>query len=134
MRSSKAKAAKKREQVKRQQDEEARQLAANAERLKNMKGGFSLAGYTGKPKSKEYIPPQVMRREYVGNTPAKPDPVYVAKARPNYSPEMLAREKAAQDEIALKKSLSMPLYNKGGNQVPTSMDLEAFRNGELRRR
>jgi hypothetical protein len=105
------------------------------ERLQTLKGGFALNGETRLSiKPDHYIQPKVMYRNYQGFGPVCPDPVHVPKKQQRLSEEMQAREEIAQREIHEKKKLSMPLYNKGGPMFPTSTDLEAMKNGELRRR
>ena len=111
--------------------QEAAKLEKERQRLLNMKGGFSLAGHKSTTKKAKV---KVEYRNYQGFLPAKADPVHVSSSKAKLSDEMLKRELAAQEEIKLKKSLCMPLYNKGGMAYPTETDLKAFKNGELRRR
>ena len=112
--------------------QEERRLEKERKRLLSMTGGFSLDGYVSSSKTKAKA--KVAYRNFEGRLPAKPDPVHIAKSKAALSEEMRARELLAQEEIKLKKSLCMPLYNKGGMAYPTETDLIAFKNGELRRR
>lgn len=135
MRASKLKAIKAREKLKLEKMNDELKLETNAERLKSLVGGFGFADYVPKSvKSKEYKPPEVLRRNYVGFTPASPDPVHVSKQKRIYTEEEMIRELKAQAEIHEKKKLAMPLYNKGGLMYPTQEEIKAMRNGELRRR
>jgi hypothetical protein len=135
MRASKLKAAKVRDKLKLEKARLDIELETNAERLKSLVGGFGFAGYVPKSKKRnEYSPPKVEYRNYVGFTPKSPDPVHVDKEKRVYTEEEMIRELKAQQEIHEKKKLSMPLYNKGPVQWPTVTDLEAMKNGELRRR
>ena len=114
--------------------EEAR-LEKERVRLLNLKGGFALADYKPKPKVRA-LQPQLQNtlRTFDGRLPAKADPVPEYKSKDGLTESMAKRESLAQEEIKIKRSLCMPLYNKGGPQYPTATDLVAFRNGELRRR
>jgi hypothetical protein len=133
---SKAKAAKRREQNRKQQEIDAASVVANAERLRAMTSGFartprSVAQEQAFAQSKmpKY---RVDSREvqHVEKRFVAPEP----QPRPYLSAEMAAREEAAQERYREMKSLVQPLYNKGGPQYPDASAIEAARKGELRRR
>lgn len=139
--SAKLKASRQREKQRNLQHSLDEQLDANAVRLKTMTAGFTLANVKIKKTNAqllhEFRNPKILRRVEAVIAPSMPDPKADLKKLQDhlrYNSEMLVREKAAQAIIREKKKLAMPLYNKGGLQMPTSADLEAFRNGELRRR
>lgn len=138
MRGQKIRAAKEREKVKKQRLLEEARLLANAERLKNLEGGFTLVlhgvKFVPKAKHREVLKIEAKREVSEYKAGNHPPPVTVVKSRERLSEEMQAREDRAQREIKEKKKLSMPLYNKGPTQYPTTADLEAMKNGELRRR
>lgn len=104
----------------------------NAERLKTLAGGFSFSSHT--PKTEKLKSAPVLRRNYVGLLPAKADPVYELKHKAVLTEEQQVRENKAQEEIRKKKALVMPVFNKGGYQLPTESDLQDFKLGLLRRR
>jgi len=126
---SKAKAAKTRAHKKLMATQEVQKLERNAERLKSMTGGFAI----DKRQSKKEVQP-VLYRNYQGFVEGSPDPVYVAKSVPQYTEDMALREQRAQAQIKERKKLVMPLFNKGGLQLPTEADLVASKRGELKRR
>lgn len=136
MKNSKRKAQEKREHAKKMELQHEAKLLKNEQRLKHLKGGFALHGIERPQETtrKTYSPKKVEYRNYQGLLPASPDPVHVDKVKPKYDEDMLAREARAQAEIHEKKKLSMPLYNKGGLMYPTPSEIEAMKNGELRRR
>lgn len=129
---SKAKAELKRKRLKQQQELEFLKLEKNAKRLQTLVGGFSFNAY--RPRSSKLEKPKPQYRNYQGTLPAKPDPVYVPKEKIVYAPDMQARENKAQQAIKEKEALVMPVYNKGGYQLPTESNLKDFKQGLLRRR
>lgn len=136
MRRQKIKAAKEREKKKAEQLKEEARLIANADRLMTMKSGFALVLNGEVVKTRVHKKrPQLPIRDFGTYVPGNhPPPVTQVSAKPRLSEEMQLREMKAQQEIREKKKLSMPLYNKGGLQYPTQEEIQAMRNGELRRR
>lgn len=128
---SKAKEEMLRQRKRKQLEDEALALARNAERLMSMQGGFALNGVRrDTPKDK----PKAMYRNFQGVLPAKADPVHTPRTKVEYHGVMQDRELAARAAIREKEKLVMPLFNKGGDQLPTESDLKDFRSGLLRRR
>jgi hypothetical protein len=133
---SKAKAAKKRAQLKNLRLKEEQALANNAARLCALTSGFSrtkrtaaeVAAFEQSKMPKYNVPKREIahvEQRFIG-----PD----AKPKQVLSPEMAEREQAAQERYKEMKKLVQPLYNKGGPQYPDASAVEAARRGELRRR
>lgn len=133
---SKARAAKKREHLKRLQEHEVQK------ELKQTMEAQKSPGFSGiKPKTKSFhkskIPDYSRGRIEVNRVEERHGPV-VTKSKPvvmgELTPEMIERERAAQEEYEVKKSFVQPIYNKGGYQYPDAGAIEAAMKGELRRR
>lgn len=136
---SKAKAALKREREKRQKEMEEAALQRKWENLTKQVGGFSRSGEVkAKVRSKRVEPlapirPQSSLKVVERN---KYDEYRVSSDKEvvRLSPEMQRREDAAKARYEEMKKMTIPLYNKGGYQMPTPADVEAMKQGGLRRR
>lgn len=126
--------AKKRASLQRQRDkeQELKELQANYKRLTTMTGGFSRTVYKGTlPK------PIHPRQEEIVRARTKQNPnahLLLEVSKKKLSPEMEAREKAAQQEAILLKARVGMVGNKMGLQYLTDSDLEDSRKGLTRRR
>ena len=102
-------------------------LKQNAERLKNMVGGFASKNSDRRGKRSSLLFPSPYHREtppipsLTLNEPIKPS------EKPRLSPEMQLREVLAQEEIKKKRSRVAVLFNKGGLQyISDEMDPKTF--------
>lgn len=126
---SKARAAKQRAHKKRMLETEQQNLDKEFKRLKGLTGGFAL-DKRSTPKAK----PVTEYRNYQGFLPPKADPVHVTTDAVKLTDSMVERERRAQVVAKERSKLVMPVFNKGGYQLPTESDLADFKAGLLRRR
>jgi hypothetical protein len=110
------------------QQDEFKRLEANFKRLKNMRSGLVVGKPDPKAKPRTLVVAMPVRREVkqlVGKITQKE--FVVPKMDFELTDEMIAREKAAQEEIERKKKRVAVLYNKGAYQYITDeMDPKTF--------
>ena len=132
---AKAKAQKLREHKRKMEEQENAALDRKMNKLRTLTGGFTLTSdLKVRVQSKEYVPPKINYRTSIERLPRSPDPVPQAKTRKVLTPEEELREQIAQHHIKQKQARVMPLYNKGGLMVATDSEMQASRQGELKRR
>lgn len=136
---SKAKAAKKREALKQAREVEEMKIETNAVRLRSMTTGFARTerGAQQVQMFKQSKMPSYVFDRRTSVTHAEESQRFVRRAdkqKQTLTPEMEAREKAAQERYSEMKSRVGPAYNKGPTQYLSVGELEAERRGELRRR
>lgn len=136
---SKARAARQRENRKRESLLEEQKAAENLQRLKGMTAGFARTvrkqSHEAQFKAAKMPSYKVDTRKNVQHSTkdrfAGPS---TNTSKPVLSPEMQKREDAALAQYHEMKKLVQPLYNKGGPQYPDASAIEAMKRGELRRR
>lgn len=138
---SKAKAAKKRDQVKAQQEKDRQALIGNAVKLQTMTSGFAR---TERSKDHVVLFEQSKMPQYVKNTPIthshdladrfdmtlKSKPVVMGEA----TEDLLRRQAEAVERAKEYKSRVGPAYNKGPTVLLSEGEIAAEKRGELRRR
>lgn len=130
---SKAKAARQREKARAARELEVQKLEANWERIKVTSSGIRVS--PGKVQPTGFLAPKHFVREVVRHPSLQSAPKNVLNdMKPTLSPEMEARERAAQLEREAKKKRTAPVYNKGGYQYLTDDMIEDMKAGTLRRR
>ena len=134
---SKAKAAKRREQMKQQKMLEEQSIKNNAARICALTTGFGRTKRTVKVEEtfKAAKMPSY-KKDFRKSVHHAEDrfPKIEAKQKRVLTPEMAEREKAAQERYHEMKKLVQPLGNKMGLQYPDADFIEASKRGELRRR
>lgn len=139
---SKAKAAKKREQLKQQREREIAKDLAKVQEMKTRTAGFARTERTAAHKQafEASKMPVYAKQRVVVHTRSDAErfdlsygnkrPAVVGEA----TPEMLEREAQAQERTKLFKNRVAPAYNKGGLQLLSEGEVAAEKRGELRRR
>lgn len=112
-------------------ERELHQSMLQFQKLSTMVGGFSRGGTVKVSKPVPHI-----RDSDIANarTSAKIVKTVNKVQEPKYSPEMQAREDKAKARYEQMKLRTAPVFNKGGYQYLTDLDIQDFQGGGTRRR
>jgi len=139
---SKAKAAKKREQLKLQRQQEVARDVAKVAELKSRTSGFARTQRT-KAHEQAFVAskmPVYARQQTVTHRQSEAERFDLSYGKKraavvgDATPEMLQREADAVERTKMFKNRVAPAYNKGGLQLLSEGEVAAERRGELRRR